>query len=321
MKLIQIILFAVLALPGGHVSAGESFLQPLQKRDSILVADQLEYGFVLDAVPDGSDLLLPDFKEISSDTLYLVREWQLDTLNRKGGKKNPVRKIRASVVLSPFEPGEYSLPDIPVGLVTDGLVDTLLFSAQKMSVKTVRIDTATFKMHELKDLITYPVTVEEVLPWTGGALLLAALVLLAVYLVRRFSGKKAVELHKDPPHIVALRSLDRYRDSKYWAPENQKAFYSGVTDTLKEYIDARFGIDAPEMTTAELFSALKGSSELAPELYLEMKTMFEEADFVKFAKHTVSDEDNAKVLPTAVRFVTSTYQSEVEQEQEKGGEA
>ena len=35
-------------------------------------------------------------------------------------------------------------------------------------------------------------------------------------------------------------------------------------------------------------------------------------DFVKFAKFTASDEDNAKALPVAVRFVTSTYQSDLE---------
>ena len=48
----------------------------------------------------------------------------------------------------------------------------------------------------------------------------------------------------------------------------------------------------------------------------EMKELFERADFVKFAKFTASDDDNAKVLPIAVRFVTSTYQTELELEQE-----
>ena len=42
--------------------------------------------------------------------------------------------------------------------------------------------------------------------------------------------------------------------------------------------------------------------------------MFECADFVKFAKHVASPEDNARALPTAVRFVTSTYQTALEEE-------
>ncbi|MBR0361054.1 MAG: hypothetical protein IIX35_01595, partial [Paraprevotella sp.] len=38
-----------------------------------------------------------------------------------------------------------------------------------------------------------------------------------------------------------------------WVPEKQKAFYSGITDALREYIAARYGISAMEMTTAEIF--------------------------------------------------------------------
>ena len=42
-----------------------------------------------------------------------------------------------------------------------------------------------------------------------------------------------------------------------------------------------------------------------------MKTLFERADFVKFAKFTATPEENATVLPQAIRFVTSTYQQEI----------
>ena len=71
-----------------------------------------------------------------------------------------------------------------------------------------------------------------------------------------------------------------------------------------------------EMTTAEIFEGLKGT-DVPADLYEEMKDLFERADFVKFAKFTASDEDNAKVLPGAVRFVTTTYQSQLEEESKK----
>ena len=38
---------------------------------------------------------------------------------------------------------------------------------------------------------------------------------------------------------------------------------------------------------------------------------------MKFAKFTASDEDNAKVLPGAVRFVTTTYQSQLEADEKQ----
>ncbi|MBP5720210.1 MAG: hypothetical protein J6W82_04005, partial [Bacteroidales bacterium] len=163
--------------------------------------------------------------------------------------------------------------------------------------------------------ILYPVTFRELLPWIGGGLLAAALIALLVWLGVRASRRRQEALKpKDPAYIVALRELDKYRSDKYWAPEKQKTFYSGITDALKFYMEDRFGVDAPEMTTAELFDALKGDKDITPEMYGSLKELFERADFVKFAKHIVSDEDNAKALPLAVSFVTTTYQADLEKE-------
>ena len=96
-----------------------------------------------------------------------------------------------------------------------------------------------------------------------------------------------------------------------WAPEKQKVFYSGITDALREYIDARYHIGAMEMTTAEIMNDLK-KTDLDEDLQAGLKELFERADYVKFAKFTASDDENAAALPLAVKFVTSTYQSEVE---------
>ena len=38
---------------------------------------------------------------------------------------------------------------------------------------------------------------------------------------------------------------------------------------------------------------------------------------MKFAKYIATPEDNATVLPQAVRFVTSTYQTQVEEESDE----
>ena len=45
------------------VFAGDAFLKPLQKRDSVLIADQMKYGFRLDNVKAGTALALPDLSQ------------------------------------------------------------------------------------------------------------------------------------------------------------------------------------------------------------------------------------------------------------------
>jgi len=303
MKLSVIILFFLLQ---GVVPAGPAFLKPLQVRDSVLVADQFEYGFELDSVKEGTTIMLPDFAQVTSDTLVLVRGWQLDTI--KSYRRNSLSKIRGTVILSPFEAGKYLLPDVPVLVERASGADTLLFTRQEIEVKTIPVDTATFQIKDLKGQIEYPVTFAEVFPYCIGILALAGLIVLAIYLVRRYRQKHSGTLEsKDPSYVVALRNLDKYRGNKYWAPEKQKIFYSGITDILKIYIEDRFGFDAPEMTTAEVFDSLKGNEDITPELFSETKELFETADFVKFAKHTVDDTENAKALPVAVKFITNTY--------------
>lgn len=314
-----------LAIPD-IVPAGPARLVPLQPRDSILIADQVEYGFQLDSVPAGTSLALPDFSQVSNDTLILVRGWRLDTTARlrvrQPGRKGRAElyNIRGGVVLAPFEAGTYQLPPVPVLRVReDGRADTLLFEAVQMEVKTMPVDTATFVIHDIKGQMRYPLTFRELLPWIAALWASAALAVLAVCLavMRRRRNGGADAPGRDPAYIVALRELEKYRGDKYWAPEKQKAYYSGITDALKFYIGDRFGIDAPEMTTAELFAALKEAADLPAGLREEIRTVFECADFVKFAKHVASEEENARALPAAVRFVTSTYQTELEEE--RGG--
>lgn len=308
----KILILLILASLLDQVPAGKAFLEQLQQRDSILIADQLEYGFVLEDVEEGTELSLQDFSEVSNDTLTLVRNWKIDTLKQRKGKLD----LRGSITVAAFEEGHYDLPPIAVRRVTaDGKVDTLLFEALQMDVKTMPVDTATFVIHDIKGQMKYPVTFKEVLPWAGGAVLLAALIFLLIYLVRNGRRQGGTDEGEEAAYIVALRRLEKFRGDKYWAPDKQKIYYSGITDALKFYIEKRFGLDAPEMTTAELFAALKDSKDLSPELYNEAKALFETADYVKFAKHAATDEDNAKALPLAVRFVTSTYQTELEEEQ------
>ena len=143
---------------------------------------------------------------------------------------------------------------------------------------------------------------------------MAGLVAAMIWWLRSRKKAKEEEKRREPAHITALRNLDRYRGNKFWAPDKQKAFYSGVTDTLKTYMEARFGVDAPEMTTAELFDALKTEKDITPEVYGDTRELFEIADFVKFVKHSAPDDYNAKVVPVAVRFVTDTYQTALEEE-------
>ena len=302
-------------LSGEVIPMTGALLQQLQERHSVLVADQLLYGFELMQVKEGTGLILPEIPQEQDYRLMYLSPWILDTVKVTKQKNGLPRllDLRGSVVVSSFEEGLYELPQIVVGrLSEEGVADTLVFEPLRLEVKTMPVDTATFVPHDIKGQIRYPLTFAEIFPWVLGVCAAVLLMIFAIrFIIMRRRAEDPAYAHKDPAHIIALRKLDKYRGSKMWAPEKQKLFYSGVTDTLREYISSRYGVPAMEMTTAQIFDDMKATD--APEALLkEVRELFDRADFVKFAKYVASEEDNASALPVAVRFVTETYQADVE---------
>ena len=307
--------FAAIAQKGEIVYQKGAFLKQLQERDSILIADHVLYGFDLKGVEEGTMFAFPQVKDTLMQGVDIVADWKIDTLKINKGKNGQpaTLDLQGGLVVTSFDEGDYALPPLTLQRMSKaGVVDTLVFDSQTLSVKTMPLDTATFKVHDIKGQIRYPVTFKEVVPRVGLGLGIAALLALAIWLVIRYAKKSNVAAQKkDPAHIVALRKLDQYRGNKMWAPEKQKAYYSGITDTLREYIEARYNIGAMEMTTAEIVKNLT-KTDVLKELQDGLKDLFERADFVKFAKFTASDDENAAALPFAVRFVTTTYQADVD---------
>ncbi len=294
-----------------------SFLTQLQERDSVLIADQLVYGFELKNVEPGTQFLFPEFKqEENAEGPIFLGGWQIDTLKVYRAKKNRPASydIRAGLVVTSFEEGEYMLPPLATMRIhPSGDIDTLVFEAIPLTVCTLPIDLEEFELNDIKGQALYPVTFRELLPYILGFICLAGIIVLVVFLVRRYAKRHGGFTYGEPAHLVALRKLEKYRGDKYWGADKQKTFYSGVTDALREYIVSRYGVSAMEMTTAEIFEGLK-TCDMSPELYNELETLFKRADFVKFAKYIADREENAGVIPLAVRFVTSTYQTVVEKE-------
>lgn len=300
-------------LKGMVIESEDAFLVPLQQRDSVLIGDQLRYGFHLKDVPQGTILFPADYSQgfMRGDSVEIVRPWFADTVKVHGTRKGPKSyDIDMSMVITSFEEGHYTLAPLAVLRQTSPeRLDTLVFKSLELDVFTIPVDTTTYVIHDIKGQINYPLTLAEILPYIlafWGVAVAAILIWALISSRRRKEEGKTV--YKDPPYIVALRKLERYRGEKYWAHDKQKTMYSGITDALREYIDSRYGIDAPEMTTAELFAGLR-ETDMPADLYAEMKALFETADLVKFAKAYASDEENAAAVPSAVRFVTSTYQA------------
>ncbi len=316
MKRIVGILMLACLMTGTAFAGEDSGPSTKISRDTILIGDQIEWTIDL-SFPEGDAFFVEKPEEQPAPGVETISPMAFDTVSLKKGIVN----VRGMSILTAFDSGSYFLPPLVTAIShADGSVDTVIFDSPVIEVTTVPIDTATFKPYDIKGQIKYPLTFKEILPWAGIALLIAALVFVIVRFIKSrrengsFFGKPAV---KDPPHIVALRSLDKIRSQKLWQSGKQKQFYTAVTDALRLYISERYEVSALESTSAEIFDDLKDKG-IEPALFEKLQELFTTADYVKFAKHNASDLENEEAVPTAVRFVNETYMQQVEEEKEEG---
>lgn len=303
-----LILIATLSFAQDEVPEGR--IPSKLSKDTILIGDRVEWIMNL-SIKEGEECYFEQPDDPVAGGVETVQKLVMDTLSKSKGNIN----IEGKMILTCFDSGSYFLPPV-IALVgkQNGAVDTLFFDGPVLEVTTIPIDTATFKPYDIKGQIKYPLTFKEILPWLGIIILVAALIYGIVRFVKyrkenkTFFGKPIV---KDPPHIVALRSLEKIRGQKLWQNNKQKQFYTGVTDTLRQYIASRYDISAMEQTSAEMFDSLR-DKKIDAKLYGELKDLFTTADFVKFAKHNASTEENENAIPTAVRFVNTTFMQDLE---------
>ncbi len=58
-------------------------------------------------------------------------------------------------------------------------------------------------------------------------------------------------VNPDPAHVIALRDLERLMSEKLWEKGEIKAYYTRLTEILRQYLENRFSVYSLEMTTDE----------------------------------------------------------------------
>jgi LPXTG-motif cell wall-anchored protein len=118
--------------------------------------------------------------------------------------------------------------------------------------------------------------------WLLLAAAAIALAALAVWLLRKRKRKEAPEPVRPelPPDFVALKRLDEIERLGLVEKGEIKKHYTLVVDTLRTYVEKRFGVLAMDETTDEILSDLMRSRVIVDGL----EPVLREADLVKFAK-------------------------------------
>ena len=134
-----------------------------------------------------------------------------------------------------------------------------------------------------------------------------------LYLRNRLKNNKPIITHirivkRVPAHEKALNQINVIKQQHVENQETQKAYYTQLTNTLREYIVSRFGFNAMEMTSMEIIERLREAGD--QKMIDELKELFQTADLVKFAKYETLVNENDANLVNAINFIDQTKTDE-----------
>ena len=130
-------------------------------------------------------------------------------------------------------------------------------------------------------------------------------VIACVYLWKKFRNSRPPTQPKTSWEI-ALECLDVLRKQNPADSQSIKDYYSELADIIRRYIEARFMIRAPEMTTEEFFAHLRNSDRLNDQQKKLLSDFLNSSDMVKFAKYAPTREEIQSGFNFVERFVQET---------------
>ena len=215
-------------------------------------------------------------------------------------------KISRTLSITAFDEKLYSIP----GMVLK--VDGKAFKGNTCALKVLTLDVDTVHPNQFfppKDVQDNPFLWSEWSPLFWFSLLALLLTVALFYLTVRLKQNKPIITHirivkKVPAHQKALNAIARIKAEKMQTSEDQKTYYTQLTDTLRQYIQERFGFSAMEMTSGEIIERLRENGDKT--MIDELRELFSTADLVKFAKYSTLINENDLNLVNAINFIDQT---------------
>ena len=272
---------------------------------NIKIGEQIEYKISVQA-PADAVVVFPDGQAFGA--LEMVKTNPTDTLKEAGKFR-----LEKAYYLTQFDEGKYTIPQQKIQIShKDFYTDSLL-----VEVHNVAVDTLKQPLYDAKPIaeVTSPSSFRLWL-WIvlGLVVLLFSATALYFFIFRKKKLSAEEERKKLPPFERAIQDLKDLQNSKYLIESQHKAYYTRLTDIVKEYLEDEVHILAKESTTDELLAKVTalqqtGKLHLSEETINNLKRVLQNADLVKFAKSKPSDNNAEYDRETIERVVIKTKEA------------
>lgn len=290
--------------------------------DTILTGHPFDYSL---------DIRMPKGYIINWNELKDTLNKSVEVISRSEIKEQPIDNssdilLTQHLTLTSFDTGYVEIPSIGIKYyksAKDTSVYTSYTDYMYVYVEAAAIDT-TMAYRPIKTPIKQNITFEETVPFVGGGIILAGLVILIIYMIRRSRKKTNIEEEEVKPQIPAIvtarEKMAQLKEANLWQSGKYKDYYTDLTGIAREYLEGQFNIDAIEMTSDEILDEVR-KIQLDNLIFSKLQNTLITSDLVKFAKATPSPTENENAFKDINSFIEESFVFHQEQEKKKAEEA
>ena len=206
----------------------------------------------------GARILWPTLKDH-----HLSKEIEVVGQRTEGDNEEGQSTMRKVYTLTAWDEGRQTVPALTVD------VDGKKYKTQAIALEVLTVQTDSIRPDDPKppyDIQELPFSQEEWTPIYLWSLLALLLTIVGWYLFSRLrSGKPIISrkqiLRQEPSHQKALRRINEIKAARLEGDDDQKEYYTLLTEALRRYMSERFGFNAMEMTSQEIVQRLKADQD------------------------------------------------------------
>lgn len=264
----------------------------------VQVGDAIPFRLTVYA-PEGVAIEFPEIGSTSGP-------FDIRGLERQSRASGNNREWTLSFTASTFDSGSQQLPPFQLAWTDSaGEPHTLEVGACSLEIVSLAGDAEPASFKDIKG----PLDIDRggVPPWVTAVAVGALVLLLLLPLIWLIRKRRAAALERSlSADAWALRELTLLERDDLVGKCEYHAYWVRLSGIIRQYVERRFQIAAPEKTTQEFLAAAREHPEVGAEHRHVLTDFLRAADMVKFAALRPADEECRRGLFAARDFVRDT---------------
>ena len=272
-------------------------------KNPVSIGDRIKYIIEVKS-PREIEVKFPSFAENLAD--FTIRDFG----SSEGGFWGS-RTLTQWYILDTFETGTFTIPGITIQFRDKKINKWKETVSEEITIEVKSLLSETAENAEIRDI-------EPPLNLSNPAYLyilaaLIAVIIIAIIIIMVLKKKKAPKntvIPLPPAHETAFEALSDLMNKDYLKTGKIREYYFELSDIVRHYLENRFQLKAPEMTTDEFLSNLKSTKVMRSEHKSLLRDFLSHCDMVKFARYKPEEDEIESSYESAQNLVEQTKQTD-----------